>query len=48
MDVTTKMHMALAVMLIVYVVPLAYLVWLAQHERPERKAKSKPDLPKKR
>ena len=47
-DVTTKMHIALAVMLTLYVVPLVYLVWLAQHQHPEPKAKSKPDIPTKR
>jgi len=42
------MHIALAVMLTLYVVPLVYLVWLAQHQHPEPKAKFKPDVPTKR
>jgi hypothetical protein len=41
------MHIALAVMLTLYVVPLAYLVWLAQHQHPKPKAKPTPEIPKK-
>jgi hypothetical protein len=48
-DVTTKMHIALAVMLTIYVVPLVYLVWLARHHKhSEPRAQSKPDITKKR
>jgi hypothetical protein len=44
------MHIALAVMLMIYAVPLAYLVWLAQqqHKHPEARGQNKPDIAKKR
>src|SRR3954451_15291431 len=47
-DVTTKMHIALAVMLTFYAGPLAYLVWLAQHQHPEAPVQNKPEAEKKR
>ena len=43
-----KMHLALAVMLTIYVVPLAYLVWLAQHQHPTPPVQNKPEERKKR
>jgi len=47
-DVTTKMHIALAVMLTFYAVPLAYLIWLARHELHEPPVQNKPVAGKKR
>jgi hypothetical protein len=47
-DVMTKMHLALAVMLTIYIVPLAYLVWLARHQRLEPPVQSQPEAKKKR
>ena len=32
MDITTKMHIALAVMLVAYIIPMVYLVHLARLE----------------
>ena len=43
MDVMTKMHLALAVMLTIYIVPLAYLVWLARHQRLEPPVQNQPE-----
>jgi hypothetical protein len=48
LDITTKMHIALAIMLTIYTVPLAYLVWLARQEGTKPQAHPKPDLAKKR
>jgi hypothetical protein len=48
LDITTKMHVALAIMLAIYIAPLAYLVWLARQKRTKPQAQSKPDLTKKR
>lgn len=44
----TKMHLALAVMLTIYIVPLAYLVWLARHQRLEPPVQNQPEAKKKR
>jgi hypothetical protein len=48
LDITTKMHIALAIMLTIYTVPLVYLVWLARQEGTKPQAHPKPDLAKKR
>jgi len=48
LDITTKMHIALAVMLTLYVVPLAYLVWLSRHEQAKPAARPPADVQKKR
>jgi hypothetical protein len=42
------MHIALAVMLTLYIVPLAYLVWLSRHEHAKPAARPPTDAPKKR
>ena len=44
----TKMHIALAVMLTIYIVPLGYLVWLAQQHKHSAPKVPKPDVTKKR
>ena len=44
----TKMHLALAVMLTFYIVPLVYLVWLAQHQHSEPPVQNQPEAKKKR
>jgi hypothetical protein len=41
------MHIALAVMLTLYIVPLAYLVWLSRHEQAKPGARSPTDTTKK-
>jgi hypothetical protein len=48
LDITTKMHIALAVMLTIYIVPLSYLVWLARHEQAKPKTQPQVDTTKKR
>jgi hypothetical protein len=40
------MHIALAIMLTIYIVPLAYLVWLARHEQAKPKTQSQTDTKK--
>jgi hypothetical protein len=42
------MHIALAVMLTLYIVPLAYLVWLSWHEQAKPAARPPLDVAKKR
>jgi hypothetical protein len=48
LDITTKMHIALAMMLTIYIVPLGYLVWLARHEHAKPKTQPQVDTTKKR
>jgi hypothetical protein len=47
-DITTKMHIALAIMLTIYIVPLVYLVWLARHEQARPRTQPQVDVTKKR
>jgi hypothetical protein len=42
------MHIALAIMLTIYIVPLAYLVWLSRHEQAKHSALPPTDATKKR